>query len=38
MSVEVVRGALLWCAIINYGLLLVWFLLFVLPHGWLYRL
>jgi hypothetical protein len=38
MSVEVVREALLWCAVINYGLLLVWFLLLVLPHEWLYRL
>jgi hypothetical protein len=38
MSVEVVREALLWCAILNYGLLLVWFLLIALPHEWLYRL
>jgi hypothetical protein len=29
---------LLWCAVINYGLLLVWVALFVLPHGWLHRL
>jgi hypothetical protein len=29
---------LLWCAVINYGLLLVWVALFVLPHGWMYRL
>jgi hypothetical protein len=38
MSIEVMRGGLLWCAILNYGLLIVWFLLFVLPHAWLYRL
>jgi hypothetical protein len=38
MSIEVARGALLWCALINYGLLLVWFLLLALPHQWLYRL
>jgi hypothetical protein len=38
MSIEVVRGALLWCVIINFGLLAVWSLLFVLPHEWLYRL
>jgi hypothetical protein len=38
MTLEVVREALLWCAVINYGLLLVWFLLVVLPHAWLYRL
>jgi hypothetical protein len=38
MSIEMVRDALLWCAVINYGLLLVWVALFVLPHGWLHRL
>ena len=38
MSIEVIRGALLWCVIINFGLLAVWSLLFVLPHEWLYRL
>lgn len=30
------RNALLWCAIINYGILLVWFLLFILAHDWMY--
>ena len=38
MSIEVVRNAFLWCAVLNYALMLVWFLLFVLPHSWLYRL
>jgi hypothetical protein len=38
MSIEVVRGALLWCAIMNFGLLAVWSLLFVMPHEWVYRL
>jgi hypothetical protein len=38
MCIETVRGALLWCAVINYGLLLLWFLLFTLPQGWMYRL
>lgn len=38
MSIEVARNVLLWCAIINYGMLVVWFLLFVLPHKWLYQL
>jgi hypothetical protein len=37
MSIGIVRGVLLWCAIINYGLLAFWGLLMVLPHGWLYR-
>jgi hypothetical protein len=38
MSLEVARGALLGCALLNYGLLLVWFLLLALPHHWLDRL
>ena len=38
MSIEVVRSALLWCTVINYAVLLIWFLLIVLPHKWLYRL
>ncbi len=37
MSIETVRRALLWCAVINYGLLLIWFLLFVLAHGWMHQ-
>jgi hypothetical protein len=38
MSIELVRNFLLWCAVINYGVLLVWVLLFMLPHEWMYRL
>ena len=38
MSIDVVRNALVWCAVVNYVLLVVWFLLFVFPHDWLYRL
>ena len=38
MSIEVVRSALLWCTFLNYALLLVWVLLYTLPHNWLYRL
>jgi hypothetical protein len=38
MNVEIVRKALLWCAVINYGILLVWFLLFILAHDWMYLL
>lgn len=35
MNIHAARRAFLWCAILNYGLLLVWFLLFVLMHDWL---
>jgi hypothetical protein len=36
MSIETLRKALLWCAVINYGILLVWFLSFILAHDWMY--
>ncbi len=38
MSTDLVRGALGWCAIINYGVLLLWFLGFWFAHDWIYRL
>jgi hypothetical protein len=31
-----IRKALLWCTIINYGLLIVWFLVFWLAHDWMH--
>lgn len=38
MSLEVARSVLLWCTVINYAVLCVWFAVFVLGHGWLHRL
>jgi hypothetical protein len=38
MSIAIVRKVLLWCAAINYGVLLVWFLFFMLAHEWMYQL
>ena len=38
MSIAIARDVLLWCAVINYGVLLVWFLFFLLAHDWMYRL
>jgi hypothetical protein len=35
MSIEATRNFLLWCTIINYGILMVWFLVFALAHNWL---
>lgn len=37
MTIEVVRGVLAWSAVINFGLLLWWFLFFRLAHDWTYR-
>ena len=38
MNAEVLRRVLLWCTVINYGILLVWFLFFMLAHNWMYQL
>ncbi|MBX9792152.1 MAG: hypothetical protein K2Y37_24775 [Pirellulales bacterium] len=38
MDAATLRSTLLWCAIINYGILWLWFALLRLPHGWLHRL
>ncbi|HTN72836.1 MAG TPA: hypothetical protein VMO00_17275 [Methylomirabilota bacterium] len=38
MSLKSVRGALLWCTVINYGLLVIWFLFFMMAHDWMYLL
>jgi hypothetical protein len=37
MTIDLVRDALLWCFIINIGILLWWFLFFSLAHDWVYR-
>ena len=38
MTAESLRKTLLWCGAINYGILMIWFLFFVLAHGWMYQL
>ena len=38
IRVENARRALLWCTVINYGILLIWFLVFILAHDWMYLL
>lgn len=38
MNVGYLRDFLLWCAVVNYGILLVWFLVFVAAHDWMFRL
>lgn len=38
MTIEVIRSALAWCIVINWGLLLWWFLFFILAHDWTYRI
>jgi hypothetical protein len=38
MTLEVLRHFLVWCTVINYVILLVWFLLFTLARDWFQRL
>ncbi len=38
MTIAILRDFLLWCAIVNYAALIVWFLAFTLAHKPLYRL
>ena len=36
MEIAAIRAALLWCTVINYGLLVLWFVMFAVVHEWLY--
>lgn len=38
VTIEIIRNALGWAAMINYGILIIWFLFFVVSHDWMYRL
>jgi hypothetical protein len=38
MNANEMKQVLLWCLGINYGVLLVWFGVFVYAHDWMYRL
>jgi hypothetical protein len=38
MTVEIIRDVLGWCTVINYLILVLWFLAFSMAHEWLYRL
>jgi len=38
MTIEILRNVLAWCTVVNFGLLLWWFMFFALAHDWLYRL
>ncbi len=38
MTFELVRDTLLWCTVINFGLLIVWFVGFLVARDWIRRL
>ncbi|HUU40717.1 MAG TPA: hypothetical protein VMW42_07245 [Desulfatiglandales bacterium] len=37
MTIDIIREMLLWCSIINLGLLFVSFFIFWAAHDWIYR-
>ncbi len=38
MNLSVLRRVLLWCTLINFGILLLWTVLIIAPHGWMHDL
>lgn len=36
MNIEQLRNALLYCTVLNFALLWLWALLYLLPHEWMY--
>lgn len=38
MPVDTLRDVFFWCAVVNYGVLIGWFVALVAAHGSLYRL
>ena len=38
MSIEIIRDVLGWCALINIGILVLWWGFFCCAHDWVYRL
>lgn len=38
MPIGFLREFLFWCAVVNYGVLVCWFLAFLIAHAGLYRL
>lgn len=38
MTVELLRGALAWSAVLNMGILLWWLLFLTLAHDWVYKM
>jgi len=38
MSLDDLRSFLLLCTVINYGILMLWFLLLVFAHDWIFHL
>ena len=38
MTIEIIRDTFLWCTIINWGMLLFWFLILTFARSWAYKI
>ncbi len=38
MNLQILRRLFLWCTLINFGVLLLWTVISVLPHEWMFAL
>lgn len=38
MTLETIRAVLGWCTLINYAVLVIWFLAFLFAHDWMRKL
>ena len=38
MALGEIRSALAWCTVIDFGILMLWFLFFFMAHDWMYRM
>lgn len=38
MTLESIRTLFLWSALMNYGIVLLWFSMFMMAHDWMYQM
>ncbi len=38
MMINDIKNVLLWCTVLNYGVLFIWFIAFFAAHDWMYGL
>jgi len=38
MTIEIIRDTFLWCTLINWGMLLFWFLILTFARSWAYKM
>lgn len=37
MTVCEIKSVLLWCVVLNYAVLILWFVAFIFAHDWIYK-